>query len=199
MKSIEFKHQLVSQEVIFLKRLIGKDICGIGSDSISIEPSNPELWSFHEWVEISNWNDNGVLRLDYSYDETYSLDDFITLRVKYKERDRKASKAQISFSGKDKFTIDRIETYGYDSEYEVLNLCGNLSKPELSKHEKYIERSQSENIIILYSQDGKSIIVECQYSYLQLLVTLNNKYIEDRLNAKEPKFNAKMILKRKIK
>jgi hypothetical protein len=105
MKTINFEHILSDKEISHLQKLIGKDLCGIGSDSISIEPSKPETWMFHKWIEFSNWTDNLIQRLEYSFYETYSGDDFIELRIESLTRERKALNADISFAGNDKFTI----------------------------------------------------------------------------------------------
>jgi hypothetical protein len=199
MKTINFEHILSDKEISHLQKLIGKDLCGIGSDSISIQPSLPELWRFHKWIEFSNWTDNLIQRLVYSFDETYSGDDFLKLRIESLNRERKALKADISFAGNDKFTIQKIETYGYDSEYEVENLSDNIPKVDLKRKEKYNEKMRSENAILLYSTNGKQIWVECLYPYLELIVTMNQVYIEKRKSLIETEFNAKMKLKREIK
>ncbi len=153
---------------------------------------------FHKWIEFSNWTDNLIQRLEYSFYETYSGDDFIELRIESLTRERKALNADISFAGNDKFTIQKIETYGYDSEYEVENLFDNTSKVDLKRKEKYNEKMRSENVILLYSTDGKRIWVECMHPYLELIVTMDQVYIEKRINLIETEFNAKMKLKREI-
>jgi hypothetical protein len=199
MKTIHFDHTLLEKEISYLQELIGKDLCGIDSDSISIEPSHPEKWNFHKWIEFSNWNDNIIQRLEYSFDETYCGNDFIELRIESSYRERRALNANISFSGKDKLTILKIETYGYDSEYLTSNICGDISKVDLKKNEQYNEKMTLENSMLLYGTNGKRIWIECQYPYLNLIVTMDEVYIQKILSEGELEFNAKMNLKREIK
>jgi hypothetical protein len=199
MKKIEFVHILTQEEEINLKRLIGKSLCSIGSNSISIEPNKPEIWKFYKWIELSNWDDNDTIRLNFSYDETYCLDEFVELRIECSEKERKALNAHISFSGENMFNIEKIETYGYDSEYKTKNQCKNLPEIGLNENEEYTEVVQSENIILLYGAKGKKILVECEFPYLELRVTMNEDEIKKRLDLEEFEFNAKMKLKRTIK
>jgi hypothetical protein len=199
MKTIHFDHSLLEKEISHLQELIGKDLCGIESDSISIEPSHPEKWKFHRWIEFLNWNDNIIQRLEYSFDETYCGNDFIELRIESFNRERRALNADISFAGKDNFTIQKIETYGYDSEYLASNFFGDIPKVDLKSNEQYNEKTTIENSMLLYGKNGKRIWIECQYPSLDLIVTMDDVYIQTRLSANEFKFNAKMILKREIK
>ncbi len=199
MKTILFDHTLLEKEICHLQELIGKDLCGIESDSISIEPSHPEKWKFHKWIEFLNWNDNIIQRLEYSFDETYSGNDFIELRIESFNRERRALNADISFAGKDKFTIVKIETYGYDSEYLTKNICGDIPKEDLKSNEQYCEKITIENSILIYGANGKRIWIECQYPMLDLLVTMDDFHIQKRLSESELEFNAKMNLKREIK
>ena len=199
MKTIHFNHTLLKQEISCLQELIGKDLCGIESDSISIEPSHPEKWMFHKWVEFLNWNDNRIQRLEYSFNETYCGNDFIELRIESLEKERKALNADIRFAGKDNFTIQKIETFGYDSEYLTINICGDLPKAELKSNEPYNEKITLENAMLIYGTNGKRIWIECQYSMLGLIVTMDEVYIQSRLSEHELKCNAKMTLKREIK
>jgi len=199
MKTKHFDHTLLEKEIIHLQELIGKDLCGIESDSISIEPSHPEKWKFHKWIEFLNWNDNIIQRLEYSFDETYCGNDFIELRIESFNGERRALNADISFSGEDKFTIIKIETYGYDSEYITSNICGDMPKANLERNEQYKEKITIENSILIYGANEKRIWIECQYPRLDLLVTMDEFHIQKRLNESELKFNAKMNLKRKIK
>ena len=199
MKTIHFDHSLLEKEISHLEELIGKDLCGIESDSISIKPSHPEIWKFHKWIEFLNWNDNNVQRLEYSFDETYCGDDFIQLRIESFEKEKRALNADISFAGKDKFTIVKIETYGYDSEYLTKNICVDIPNEDLKNNEQYIEKMTIENSILIYGANGKRIWIECQYPMLDLLVTMDEVHIQKRLSESELEFNAKMNLKREIK
>lgn len=199
MKTIHFDHTLLKKEISHLQELIGKDLCGIESDSISIEPSHPEKWKFHKWIEFLNWNDNIIQRLEYSFNETYCGNDFIELRIESLKKERRALNADISFSGKDKFTIHKIETYGYDSEYLTSNICGDIPKEDLKSNEQYNEKITIENSILVYGANGKRIWIECKYPMLDLIVTMDEVYIQTRLSENELKFNAKMNLKREIK
>ncbi len=199
MKTIHFEHKLLEKEISHLQELIGKDLCGINSDYISIEPSHPEKWKFHKWIEFSNWNDNLIQRLEYSFDETYCGNDFMELRIESSHRERKALNGNISFSGKDNFTILKIETYGYDSEYLTKNICGDKPNEDLKSNEQYNEKTTIENSILIYGANGKRIWIECQYPTLDILVTMDEFHIQKRLCKIELEFNAKMNLKRKIK
>lgn len=199
MKTIHFDHTLLEKEISHLQELIGKDLCGIESDSISIEPSHPEKWKFHKWIEFLNWNDNIIQRLEYSFDETYCGNDFIELRIESFNRERRALNADISFAGKDKFTILKIETYGYDSEYLTNNICGDMPKVDLKSNEQYNEKITIENSILIYGANGKRVWIECQYPMLDLLVTMDEFHIQKRLSESKLEFNAKMNLKREIK
>lgn len=199
MKTIHFNHNLLEKEISHLQELIGKDLCGINSDSISIEPSHPEKWEFHKWIEFSNWNDNMIQRLEYSFDETFCGNDFIELRIELSNRERRALNANISFSGKDKFTTLKIEIYGYDSEYLTNNICGDIPEEDLKSNEQYNEKITTENSILIYGANGKRVWIECQYPMLDILVTMDEFYIQKRLSERELEFNAKMNLKRVIK
>ena len=148
---------------------------------------------------ISNWNDNNIQRLDYSSDETYCGKDFIELRIESFNRERRALNDNISFSGKDKFTILKIETYGYDSEYLTNNIYGDIPKEDLKSNEQYNEKITIENSILFYGANGKRVWIECQYPMLDLLVTMDELQIQKRLNESKLEFKAKMNLKREIK
>jgi hypothetical protein len=199
MKTIDFEHTLLKNEVSYLQELVGKDLSGIGSDNISIEPSHPEKWVFHKWIEFSNWNDNMVQRLEYSFDETYGGRSFIELRIESLEIERRTLNAHISFSGQDKFTVLKIETYGYDSEYLTRNILGDIPKEDLKSNEQYNEKTSTENSLLIYGTNGKLIWIECQGTTLDLLVTMDEIYVQSRLNTNELEFNLKMNLKREIR
>lgn len=195
MKTIHYDHNLFEAERGHLQDLIGRDLCGIGSDTVSIDPSHPELWDFHKWIELTNWNDNTILRLEYSYDETYSGNDFIELRIESIERERRALNASVSYGGASMFTVKRIETYGYEWDCLTENVFGNIQNEALISKEQYHEKVTIENSMLIYGANGKRIWIECQHSTLDLIVTMDEVYIERRLSESMPESNARMNLK----
>lgn len=197
MKTIPFEHTLSEEEIAYLQTLIGRTLSGIGSDAIFIEPSHPGKWAFYAWIELSTWGDNLVKRLEYDFDETYGGNDFIELRIKLFDRNRVTLNAHIHFSD-DLLTIQKIETYGYDSEYIIKNICGDIPKFSLKDKEKYNEKMAIENTILIYGTNGRRLWIECLEPISKIIVTMDEGYIEERLRLSNPDCNAKMNLKRTI-
>ena len=182
MKTIIFEHSLSEKEKIFLQNLIGKDLCGISSDMISIQANKPERWYFNDWIELSNWNDKSVLKISYSFSETYSLVDFIVIKFESIQKESKALNASIGFGGDGEFTIQKIEIYGYNYETSALNYCGNLENDKLTENEEYIEVMRSEEVILIYGSNNKRLLIECQSAFSEISVTMNEKYISNKIN-----------------
>ncbi len=187
MKTIRFEHSLSEKEKIFLQNLIGKDLCGISSDLVSIQANKPERWCFNEWIELSNWNDKSVLKISYTYSETYSLVDFIEIKFESIQKERKALNASLGFGGDGEFTIQKIEIYGYDYEILAQNYCGNLENNKLTENEEYIEVMRSEDFILIYGSNKKRILIECQSVFSEISVTMNENYISNRINLGDKK------------
>ncbi|MBS1560247.1 MAG: hypothetical protein JSS89_01445 [Bacteroidetes bacterium] len=196
MKTIHFDHSLFDTERSYLQDLIGKDLCHIGSNSIAIDPSHPELWSFHKWIEIANWSNTTTLRLEYSYGDTYNGNDFIELRIESIERERRALNADVSFGGASKFTIQKIETYGY--EWDSTGRYGgpDILKENLLHDEQYNEIATIENSLLLYGANGRRIWIECECPTLDLIVSMDEEYIRTKLGLSLPEANGRVNRKR---
>lgn len=191
MINLELIHKITDTEKSFLLSLLGKEICSIDSDSIVIKSGDRCIYRFHKWIRITTWNDLDSYKLEYSYDETYSADDFITLSISTrKEEERKNLNSSISFSGKNIFKVKKIELYTEKWEHESI-WEGEDTKIEdilLKKNMKFCEHIHNENIIVLYD-DKRRILIKCQYSYLELMIIENedyiNKFLKENGNAPE--------------
>ena len=81
MKKIEFVHILTQEEEINLKRLIGKSLFSILSNSISIEPNKPEILKFYK--EAENYPKIFVNPVITFQEDTTVIDSSVFLTLKY--------------------------------------------------------------------------------------------------------------------
>jgi|GEM_PF-3481160 len=199
MKKIELKHILSNKEVENLSSLIDKNLSVLGSNSITVYPSSNRIYRFNNWIDIGNWENSNRIKLNYSFDESPSLEDFITLQIDLYKSRNEANNASIIFAGKDIIKISKIEIYGYDSEFITKNQTRTNLDYKLEKNESYCEVMETENILLLHGYDERKVLIECLHPYLELTVTMDPKYISTVLNRKEPKINSVVRLKRTIK
>lgn len=195
MKTVHFDHSLFDTESGYLQDLVGKGLCSIGSDSVEIDASHPDSWDFYKWIEIIDSN-NKILRLEYSYDETYNGNDFIELRIESIERERRALNVDVRFRGASKFTIHKIETYGYEWDSTRRYRGPDIPKENLLHDEQYNEIATIENSLLLYGANGKRIWIECECPTLNLIVSMDEEYIRTKLGLSLPEANGRVNRKR---
>ena len=199
MKTISFEHKLKSGEIEILKNLVGKRICYIGAKAVDIDPFNHQEYSFSNDLEIANWENDDRIVLNFNYDQTFCLDDFIELRITTKSESKMVSNpnAQLSFSGPSTFTLDKIQVFGVNSKYKTQSLAYDQLDIKLLTNDEYIEEVSEENIILLHSINGDRIWIE--YDYMTgVMVTLDANDIEERIAYREKEFNCEMVLKHDI-
>lgn len=180
MEALRFINKINDREIDFLYHLINKNIWSIESDNVNIDFINQGAFKFCEWIKITIFDGLYSYFFKYNYDETYAGDDFITLSIEAKEdKERKLLNSSISFT-RENFKIKKIELYAEEWLHKTIwdmdsRVVGNVSLIKNSEFQEYI---YNQNILLIYAEDNKRILIMCRYSYLELVVTQDENFIK---------------------
>jgi hypothetical protein len=138
--------------------------------------SEPYLYCFYRSVEIllkssHPWKE--VCTFQYVYGETKGDDDLISLNVTTRNLpkiDFKNAELNLNKANHEIFLIEQIEVYGDAYESVVPEWSASFANKK--------EIVSTENLIIIKAVDGRKICFECQFSHLQINVTLKDELIE---------------------
>lgn len=207
MITVDTTHKLFKDEIDTLRHLVGKSLTDINCSGVDMNLGFA-YYDFIDTLNLSFQEITGFITISAMFDETNFGDDFIKINIK-QENDPIGIKRHeqgglqhpfVNLHIYPEFVIRKIEIYGASYVCQSANNENErFWKIEIDNPgQAIVENVETENIIVLHSDDGR-LLIDPYGAVPWIRVTSDNKLIDNSIMGKGTESNANIKLKHEIK